>query len=351
MPDITQISLNGTVYDLRDKKWLDSISNCLTENPQDIKLELNNGTLTLKAGSKCYLKTDTTAPSVTIATDLTTTQTIDGVYFAIYNGTTLATILTTAYDYTSLPNTFSYPLALITVSGGAIVNINNVFNGFGYIGGTVFVLPGVKALCPNGRNADGTLKNLVDSVTSIRTFTGNISGATLDVLLQQEGLVTITNAFYYNEQDNTYRYIVDNNAYLRCKIATVITDSNAKIVSFMPKASFQAVDNSNSCVVVAEQFPTNENYYTWYRKYKNGMVEQGGVVTTSPSDLVRVNLPIAMRDNNYTVNITMRSAYNGAGTIGAQYGSDTTYILVGYRWNGVLDAGICSWYVCGMAAS
>jgi hypothetical protein len=32
-----------------------AITNCITSIPQDIKLELNNGTLTLKAGSKVYM--------------------------------------------------------------------------------------------------------------------------------------------------------------------------------------------------------------------------------------------------------------------------------------------------------
>ena len=45
----------------------DNITNCITEIPQDIKLELNNGTLTLKAGSKVY-KLDGT--SITINTDV-----------------------------------------------------------------------------------------------------------------------------------------------------------------------------------------------------------------------------------------------------------------------------------------
>ena len=31
------------------------VSNCITNIPQDIKLELNNGVLTLKAGSKVYV--------------------------------------------------------------------------------------------------------------------------------------------------------------------------------------------------------------------------------------------------------------------------------------------------------
>ena len=32
-----------------------NVTNCITKIPQDIKLELNNGTLTLKAGSKVYV--------------------------------------------------------------------------------------------------------------------------------------------------------------------------------------------------------------------------------------------------------------------------------------------------------
>jgi hypothetical protein len=35
--------------------WSTNVTNCITEIPQDIKLELNNGTLTLKAGSKVYV--------------------------------------------------------------------------------------------------------------------------------------------------------------------------------------------------------------------------------------------------------------------------------------------------------
>ncbi|MBO7733689.1 MAG: hypothetical protein J6S67_14085, partial [Methanobrevibacter sp.] len=35
--------------------WSSNVSNCITEIPQDVKLELNNGTLTLKAGSKVYV--------------------------------------------------------------------------------------------------------------------------------------------------------------------------------------------------------------------------------------------------------------------------------------------------------
>ena len=150
--------------------WSTNVTNCITEIPQDIKLELNSGTLTLKAGSKCYLKTDTTSPSISVATDLTTTQTTDGTYFAIYNGSALTTVLTSTYDYSSLPNTYSLPLGIVNVSNGAIASLDNIFNGFGFIGSTIFALPGVKGLIPSGRNSDGSLNNTEYTLTSVATL-------------------------------------------------------------------------------------------------------------------------------------------------------------------------------------
>ena len=38
-----------------DSKINKQITNCITAIPQDIKLELNNGSLTVKAGSKVYI--------------------------------------------------------------------------------------------------------------------------------------------------------------------------------------------------------------------------------------------------------------------------------------------------------
>ena len=45
-----------------------------------------------------------------------------------------------------------------------------VFNGFGYIGSTVFVLPGVKVLIPNGKNEDGTYKSFIYTIASVLTY-------------------------------------------------------------------------------------------------------------------------------------------------------------------------------------
>lgn len=47
------------------------------------------------------------------------------------------------------------------------------------------------------------------------------------------------------------------------------------------------------------QIPTAENGYTWYRKYADGWVEQGGNI--SGSSVATVNLPVVMTDTLYTV--------------------------------------------------
>jgi len=52
--------------------------------------------------------------------------------------------------------------------------------------------------------------------------------------------------------------------------------------------------------VVATQTPTSSNNYTWYRKYKSGWIEQGGLCVNSSGDGT-VTLPIAMADTNYTI--------------------------------------------------
>ena len=80
------------------------------------------------------------------------------------------------------------------------------------------------------------------------------------------------------------------------------------------------VDTTSGADVVIEwQAPTAENGYTWYRKYKSGWVEQGGIIdnvagSTAPASTVFVYLPLEMADYNYTTLIT-----GGVGSSGWQY--------------------------------
>ena len=53
--------------------------------------------------------------------------------------------------------------------------------------------------------------------------------------------------------------------------------------------------------VIDFQLPTAENNYTWYRKYKSGWVEQGGIVSASSEQTIVVSLPQPMSDANYHI--------------------------------------------------
>lgn len=189
--------------------WSSNVSNCITNIPQDINLTLSNGTLTLKAGSKI------TAPD---GTQATTTEDKTYTYPSSYTGQALLFVAKTTgaiqdakqmsqiSSGSSLPESPSpldafynssdskiylysggswivwdvaFPVALLTITSGTISSIDQVFNGAGYIGHHAFVLPNVSALCPTGRNSDGTLKSqarTTDSVVVVEMGTGQYQG-------------------------------------------------------------------------------------------------------------------------------------------------------------------------------
>lgn len=193
-------------------------TNCITELPQDIKLELNNRRLTLKAGSKVYVPNGFEADGTTLKFDKVVIESdirvdspaIDGPNFIYYvsNGkfviglddkhqcsgpsftidsglwynTTNNFIRFAAEGEVSEDNE-SLPLAIINVSNGDWTSIDQVFNGFGYIGSTVFALPGVKGLIPNGRNEDGSLKNIEFTVDRVLTRTIEDEGTRDNVVI------------------------------------------------------------------------------------------------------------------------------------------------------------------------
>lgn len=112
---------------------------------------------------------------------------------------------------------------------------------------------------------------------------------------------------------------------------------------------FRNVDNTAGADAVIEyQLPTAENNYTWYRKYKSGWVEQGGVSSNATTSGVTVNLPVTMLNTNYSVFVSpvYGSAY---GT--AAYGGDerTTTSLKVYSNNN--NERPAYWEVKGMAAN
>ena len=193
-------------------------TNRILEIPQDIKLELNNGTLTLKAGSKVYVPNGSGNFDVITTTQdyAADTSAYSGMYvLAFTNGNpTGVTIIKKPVSGDTAPTSpeslqgwydttnnlvkrynkgwqtqiHSFPLAICTSDGTQITSIDKVFNGFGYIGSTVFALPGVKAQIPNGRNEDGTYRITPYSTQNViaREVTGT---GVKDITIQPNGVL------------------------------------------------------------------------------------------------------------------------------------------------------------------
>ena len=99
--------------------------------------------------------------------------------------------------------------------------------------------------------------------------------------------------------------------------------------------------------VIAFQAPTSGNNYTWYRKYADGWVEQGGTISTGGSGNHTVTLLIEMADTDYR---PMATRISGASTttnvnVWARTPSSTTSFVV----YAAADTSVV-WEVKGMAA-
>ena len=105
--------------------------------------------------------------------------------------------------------------------------------------------------------------------------------------------------------------------------------------------------------VVDFQAPTAANNYTWYRKYKSGWVEQGGMCSNSGSDEGSVTLPVQMADTTYTLVATNESttAINGWGWVYVKVDTKTTtgFSLLSRQGTGNTAPLQASWQVSGMA--
>jgi hypothetical protein len=166
----------------------------------------------------------------------------------------------------------SLPIAIATRTNGSWTSIDQVFNGFGYIGSTVFALPNVKGLIPDGRNDDGSLKNIEFTVQDVITETksNETSTATLQISLDNsiqtpagdsyreyptlksitkydcDYYVEETNQMYFNQSKN-YRFCVG-----------IITRNSGTVTSLTPKLPFHAVDYNDSSWVSAQAMPSGK---------------------------------------------------------------------------------------------
>lgn len=107
-------------------------------------------------------------------------------------------------------------------------------------------------------------------------------------------------------------------------------------------------------VVTEFQEPTADNGYTWYRKYADGWVEQGGVGSDTAGSVGfrTINFPITMSDTNYTATGIVYNSENNGVIFHIKFGNMTTTkmeVMTGYSGNKWGYA--YGWQVSGMAAN
>ena len=246
-----------------EKKEQTRITNCLTKIPQDINIELSNGTLTLKSGSKVYRGN---GDLININSDISVVYNANATVLIVANvsGNALqARPIENCFSGTSDPQTpnsiyydtannvirfytsqgvqseVSFPIAICTATG-QISSIDQVFSGFGYIGSTIFALPGVEGLVPNGRKTDGSCNNSTASNSSLDTISFS-SKVERKFGLTSTGFYVGANVVYNPVDNKNYNSQTGN--YLGfCDCGTVETDDTGRIIYFISKPVFHAAD-------------------------------------------------------------------------------------------------------------
>lgn len=97
--------------------------------------------------------------------------------------------------------------------------------------------------------------------------------------------------------------------------------------------------------LVSFQMPTSSNNYTWYRKYADGWVEQGGMNITVTSTIQTWTLPVTMADTHYAVQFC-KGGDNG----NYAYAFPDTVSTIKYKSSAGSDQTNCAFVICGMAA-
>lgn len=359
IPDIDEstndkiLSNNGSNLIWKDEQvGYKQITNCITEIPQDIKLELNSdGSITLKAGSKLYYpngfeidgvtkKFDTVVKNIDISRNAylsnssklcVGTNTSFEFYPSYFSGTTAnrpapSSDINICYYDTDLNKMFvsingadyvetylSLPFALVSMNNGTFVSIDQVFNGFGYIGSTIFALPGVKGLSPNGNDSlTGIKKNNIISIENILTYTCPNITANVILDLYANKIAINSQAFDKPTIDLIFFDEINNYNYAGLGISNDIwvgsaRIENGKIVLFNPKHPISLIDKNDSSWVAQQAMPSKKYINlelgisgTVYTAVANGYIQLVKQATAANQYLVAydTNLPSTTVDEN-----------------------------------------------------
>jgi hypothetical protein len=271
-----------------------NITNCITEIPQRIKYILEDGTLTIKAGSVLtipYGKEDKTNEFPVGSSFLTDKlKVVDTQYkydkfivwaevindsvvnvnltnadrYVVYNfyldkmdsavthnassGETAPTSNGLWYDtannfvyyyYTSTQEKriCSLPLSVITTTTTTIEDLKYIFNDYGYIGSVTWMNKGIKGLIPNGKNINGTFNN----AEYISDF---------QIHIKEGGNVSRKNRFYIGSFEVGFDYFQDRYNYqvkTRKEAQAIVTASpTSAILIYIEEENINACNNNGT---------------------------------------------------------------------------------------------------------
>lgn len=254
------------------------ITNCLTGVPQRIKLALEDGkmhlckgsVLTYGDGSNLTIEEDviedqlvnTTHDGLMLVYDAQRTDNKLGIYIQDGNVFCQDTQPTTTIAHSIWFDTANnkmkqthdtgatwyeipLPIGIVSVTPNVWKSLDRVFNGMGYVGNTFWVDKGVKGLIPNGRNADGTLKN-VEYETPFLMRTMNRDGD-WELIYDPIGtdynfkLRTFGNDVYLDKHTN--QWVNLGTGIMQTKLYTNLASvqmSSGSVTKFSPREPFEA---------------------------------------------------------------------------------------------------------------
>lgn len=295
------------------------ITNCITEVPQRVKLEFTDGVITIYKGSQFIVPNGFEVDGTPKFDYMTATQdvtisnwgsnagdvlvVIDNELMLYADGETHSStelptqtnsyvlwyditenIVKRMYNGTVSRTNLSLPFMIIhRKDGGDIDELKQVFNGFGYIGSTYWVDKGVKCICPNGRNEDGTLKNTeyVNTKICLETLSVSwtaprqlfISGAHKAGIMRQVSSVSYIqeqeppidselNTLWYKPSENMFRYSTDHLTWnvsnpRMCYIGDFMI-TGGKVTSLYAKQPFRAIDYNDKSQIVSWGMPSSK---------------------------------------------------------------------------------------------
>ena len=272
------------------------ITNCITQKPQDINLTLENGTIVLKKGSKVYFPNGAnifeeivTQNDIALQSEvgvagrrlLTLDKSMQGFnWYLVEECISSATEPTSFGLWWDLTNNIIYkgadsytqslPLAIFSSDENNNITLEQVFNGCGIFGKTIFATPGLEGLVSNGWNLDGSSKNIVQKLDKVMTYTFTstfFNGDYVTSLIDDTGngltgmeLKAAHSIVYSNEEPtdiNKWWFHVAANQWKYANSAVsgttnrwwldfgIVNMKDGVIQSFTPKTAFRAVEMSD----------------------------------------------------------------------------------------------------------